>query len=167
MSCRGFLDEVRSWLDASATALSPLTLFFPHPPLSYGSLGIQALHRSTSGWSPGQRAAVLRVPSRVRGGGEYLDVHGGMVCWNTSGLAHHIAVSVPVPVTFWTSRSWYALHPVDPVHPSDRDPLSTIDAQILFDRLLQPILRINSYQTENRMIYGTLVCFFVYVCMAY
>ena len=55
---------------------------------------------------------------------------------------------------------------MDPVHPSDRDPLSTIDAQILFDRLLQPILRINSYQTENRMIYGTLVCFFVYVCMA-
>ena len=42
----------------------------------------------------------------------------------------------------------------EPVHSCDRDPLSTIDAQILFDRLLQPILRINSYQTENRMIYG-------------
>ena len=59
--------------------------------------------------------------------------------------------------------SWYTLHPLEPVPKSDRDPLSTIDAQILFDRLLQPILRINSYQTENRMIYGTTVS--LYVCM--
>jgi len=78
----------------------------------------------------------------------------------------HTASHVAVPLTdrYFPSRSWYALHPVDPVHPSDRDPLSTIDAQILFDRLLQPILRINSYQTENRMIYGTFVC--MCVCMS-
>lgn len=78
-----------------------------------------------------------------------------------AGGAHTYAV--PLTDRYFSSRSWYALHPVDPVHPSDRDPLSTIDAQILFDRLLQPILRINSYQTENRMIYGTFA--YIYVCM--
>ena len=57
--------------------------------------------------------------------------------------------------------SWYKLQPIEPVENSDKDPLSTIDAQILFDRLLQPILRIDSYQTENRMIYGTLSLIFI------
>ena len=62
--------------------------------------------------------------------------------------------------------------PLLPVVESDEDPLGSIATQvilgtqllrlfncykILLDRLIQPILHIDSYQTENRMIYGNYI----------
>lgn len=56
-------------------------------------------------------------------------------------------------IFMYMQRCWYTLTSLQPVPHCEQDPLGSIDAQILLDRLLQPILHIDSYQTENRMIY--------------
>jgi uncharacterized protein (DUF1015 family) len=65
-------------------------------------------------------------------------------------------------IGMYLDSCWYKLHPLL-VKSEIVNPLDTIDAQILLEHLLYPILGMNDPGSENYMIYGKNLCSMLYV----
>lgn len=55
--------------------------------------------------------------------------------------------------SMYTQNRWYSLTPKDAISDDDCNLLKSLDVQILFDRLLQPLLDVKNCRTDSRIMY--------------
>jgi uncharacterized protein (DUF1015 family) len=56
-------------------------------------------------------------------------------------------------IRMYVDKRWFEINPIDPIPSISDDPLNSLDSQILFDRLLRPILHIECPRTDTRLIH--------------